>query len=104
VPGTQRKPGGKAPRDFERRARLNAKPITTRMRATQQACEGTQSSNQANAVVATGATTATAICQARAGSPPVRRGMKVKRKPVAKQVISPWIWVMAWKVERYSSV
>jgi hypothetical protein len=53
-------------------------------------------------VMTTGAMIAIAICQAAGGAVDVRRGIRVKRNPTAKQVMKPSICAKAWKIDRYS--
>jgi hypothetical protein len=46
----------------------------------------------------TGMARPTTICNDDGGAVPVRRGIAVNRNPMAKQVMNPWIWAMAWKI------
>jgi hypothetical protein len=73
------------------------KTITSR---TQNACDTAQRRNQAAVTVPTAAAAPTIICHAAGGAAPVRRGMAVNRKPRGKQIMDPWIWVIAWKTGR----
>ena len=86
------------------RKRLTANWINTPIRRSQGICESAHFSYQAPTVIAIGARTPTAICQAAGGAVAVRRGMSVKRNPTAKQVMKPSICAKAWKIDRYSPI
>ncbi len=70
------------------------------MSAIQQICARSHCSNQAQTTEAIGAASATAICHQEGGAVPVRRGMKVKRKPTAKQVRNPSTCATGWNAAR----
>jgi len=94
--GTQTKLGGsRAPRI---RRRENSAAIA-RSRS-QTAWLKTQRSRKAKAAMASGAATATKICQRAGGAVPVLRGMYAKRKAMAKQARNPSTCASGWKLER----
>src|SRR5256885_17098345 len=55
---------------------------------------------RAKAAIATGAPTATKICQREGGGVPVLRGMYAKRNAMAKQARNPSTCARGWKLER----
>ena len=77
------------------RKRLTANWIKRPIRTSHGICDSAQSSNQAQITIATGHAMATASCQAAGSAVCVRRGMSVRRKPAAKQVMKPSICAKA---------
>jgi len=96
---TQTKLGGTRRRVAAMRRAAN--PTRTASSASHEICAASHCSNQAKTTDATGAARATIICQAAGGPVPVRRGMKVKRNPTAKQVRKPSTCAIGWNAARY---